>query len=158
MIINRITKQGISVSEYIGIHYWLKKEYGIANKCEGNFCKGVSSRFEWALIKDKLYEKKRDNFIQLCRSCHASYDQSEEGIKRMSESKKGKQVYTSKYRTCLTCKVELPAPRLSATRLCEKCSILNVEKSRVKWDKKNLGYYTWWNRKKFKIKPENYRV
>jgi hypothetical protein len=31
-------------------------------------------RYEWALLKGKMMERKRENFIQLCMSCHRKYD------------------------------------------------------------------------------------
>lgn len=61
-------------SEYIALHHWLRVQYGKANKCEGKDCTKKSLRFEYALLKGKEYEAKRENFIQLCISCHKKYD------------------------------------------------------------------------------------
>jgi hypothetical protein len=69
---------------YHTIHVWLKSLFGEPNKCENDNCvyprKGTNGllikpkRYEYALIKDKKYERKRENFIMLCPSCHHKYD------------------------------------------------------------------------------------
>ena len=73
---------------YKGIHTWLSKEYGRANKCENTACPSSSRRFEWALKRGCIYERKRENFIQLCKSCHANYDYTETWRKNISISGK----------------------------------------------------------------------
>lgn len=59
---------------YWGVHHWLRKTFGKANKCEGERCRNNSSNYQWAKLKNKGYERNRDNFIMLCRSCHSLYD------------------------------------------------------------------------------------
>jgi len=59
---------------YMGIHHWLKKNFGKANKCENSNCLNLSKKFEWAKLKSKGYQRKRENFIRLCRRCHMFYD------------------------------------------------------------------------------------
>lgn len=59
---------------YGSLHDWLGRKFGSASKCEGSECKGVSIVYQWALIKGKEYEKKRENFMMLCRACHYKYD------------------------------------------------------------------------------------
>ncbi len=70
---------------YGAVHMWIRRTFGKANVCENPKCvyprKNKSrevtkypKRFEWALIHGQKYEKKRENFISLCKSCHASYD------------------------------------------------------------------------------------
>lgn len=90
-ILNQMEKEGVAIKNpvnkkkikdvdrefYQSVHYWLRFKYGRANKCEGKDCTGTSSKFNWALKKGKKYEYKRENFIHLCRSCHAKYDCSE---------------------------------------------------------------------------------
>lgn len=56
---------------YYGIHDWLYLHFGKANKCER--C-GSDKRVQWAKLKDKKYERKRENFWQLCSRCHVVYD------------------------------------------------------------------------------------
>ena len=64
---------------YSDIHAWLKKNYGSAYKCEKANCKKISKIFDWALIKNKKYNYKRQNFRMLCRACHLIYDATENG-------------------------------------------------------------------------------
>uniref|UniRef100_A0A6M3MAW5 Nuclease associated modular domain-containing protein n=1 Tax=viral metagenome TaxID=1070528 RepID=A0A6M3MAW5_9ZZZZ len=66
---------------YYGIHTWLQNRYGKANRCENKEnnildfpCLEKSSNYDWALIKEKRYERKRKNFMMLCHSCHLKYD------------------------------------------------------------------------------------
>ena len=65
---------------YSGIHMWLVRIFGKANKCE--FCDLVGCKknnkwnIEWAKLKDKKYERKRENFIMLCKLCHNRYDKT----------------------------------------------------------------------------------
>jgi len=59
----------------IGIHRWLTKNFKKERVCE--FCGKENKNMlgiDWALLKGKAYERKRENFIELCRSCHAIYD------------------------------------------------------------------------------------
>lgn len=60
---------------YRAKHIWLRSNYGKAKKCEGKSCKGISKNYQWALIKGKICQHKRENFMQLCASCHKIYDQ-----------------------------------------------------------------------------------
>ena len=68
-------------ASYGAKHKWLYKTFGKAGKCE-NFtsqflefpCKNTSKRFEWALLDGKKYERKIENFKELCHSCHKKYD------------------------------------------------------------------------------------
>lgn len=59
---------------YSGIHWWLRETFGNANHCDNAKCLSKSKRFEWAKLKGKGYQRKRNNFFQLCKSCHATYD------------------------------------------------------------------------------------
>ena len=60
---------------YKGLHDWLNK-YFKKTICENPDCKNrkPNVRLEWALILGRKYERKKENFISLCRSCHAKYD------------------------------------------------------------------------------------
>lgn len=71
-----ITKKyaGIEQVKYSSVHWWLRKNFGVASKCENPNCKNLSKNYEWAKRKEKNYEKKIDNFIMLCKSCHARQD------------------------------------------------------------------------------------
>ena len=59
---------------YFGLHYWIRKTFGKADRCENKNCSYKSNAFQWALIKGKEYERKRENFMMLCRPCHSVYD------------------------------------------------------------------------------------
>jgi hypothetical protein len=60
---------------YCALHFWNRRHFGKANKCENPDCKYVNpKRYEWALIKGKPYSRDRNNFIMFCKSCHVKYD------------------------------------------------------------------------------------
>lgn len=72
---------------YRAIHDWLTANFGKAVKCENRNCiyprpikRGSRQlmlrprRHEWALLHGKKYQHRRENFIQLCPSCHKQYD------------------------------------------------------------------------------------
>lgn len=64
---------------YVAVHNYLKYHYGKAYECHNKNCKydsGFFRKFHWAKLKDKKYEKKRENFIMLCTSCHSEYDRN----------------------------------------------------------------------------------
>lgn len=77
------SRHGITSSEYVSVHYWLKSRFGKADRCESDKCAGKSKKYTWALIKGKKYERKRDNFMKLCYTCHAIYDCTENKRKIM---------------------------------------------------------------------------
>ncbi len=79
-------------ASYTAFHHWLRYHYGKATKCENIDCvyprkvrrRGIShmiviekpSMFQWALLKGKIHEHNRGNYIQLCVSCHEKYDKN----------------------------------------------------------------------------------
>ncbi len=83
-------KQKLSLSQYTKIHSTLKHKYGKATKCENAECRYKNPRrFEWALKKGHKYSTDRDDFIQLCPSCHRKYDETEERRQKLSNNHKG---------------------------------------------------------------------
>ena len=70
---------------YYGIHDWLYTNFGKATKCEE--C-GSKKRVQWAKMKDKEYERRRESFWQLCYKCHMEYDGT--SIKNQKVWNKGK--------------------------------------------------------------------
>lgn len=75
--------------EYFRIHTWMIYHHGKASKCENELCESVSpKRFEWALLKGMGYKRDRNNYIQLCPSCHRKYDYTEE--QREKQKKAGR--------------------------------------------------------------------
>ena len=61
---------------YWGIHDWLYTNFGSAERCENPNCLGTNNKFQWAKLKSKEYERRRENFIQLCVRCHVLYDET----------------------------------------------------------------------------------
>lgn len=71
---NEILHAGIPYKHYSAVHHWLRANYGPADRCEAQDCRGVNTKFQWAKKRGVQYEKIRENFIRLCRSCHSKYD------------------------------------------------------------------------------------
>lgn len=82
--------KNIDIKIYHAIHHWLRKNFGKADRCENKNCNNKSKNFNWALKSNLDYEYKRENFIKLCRSCHAKIDCTEETRKKLSKSNSGK--------------------------------------------------------------------
>lgn len=66
----------------IGVHIWLRKFFNKRRICEhcGLNKEGLCGT-DWALIKGMNYERKRENFMELCRKCHRTYDATKEYCK-----------------------------------------------------------------------------
>ena len=60
---------------YVALHYRIRNILGIAFKCENKQCNGKSKTYQWANISGE-YKYSLDDWMQLCRSCHAKYDRS----------------------------------------------------------------------------------
>jgi len=76
--------------EYFRIHNWLAYHHGKAFKCENQSCNSESpKRYEWALLKGKEHKRNRNNYVQLCPSCHRKYDFTEATRRKQSASRKG---------------------------------------------------------------------
>lgn len=59
---------------YNALHSWIKNNYGKAKECENKECEYKNpKRYDWANISGK-YKRTRDDFVQLCVSCHKKYD------------------------------------------------------------------------------------
>ena len=59
---------------YVAKHIWIAKQFGKASRCENLKCVFTRpKRFEWANISKK-HRRKREDYIQLCCSCHRKYD------------------------------------------------------------------------------------
>lgn len=44
------------------------------NEYNNIFCNKKSKSFNWCLKKEKIYKRRRENFIMLCDNCHIIYD------------------------------------------------------------------------------------
>lgn len=56
-----------------GMHLWLRRNFEQTRLCEDCGAKDKSV-YDWALLAGKDYERKRENYRRLCRSCHQKYD------------------------------------------------------------------------------------
>jgi hypothetical protein len=66
-----MTQAGVT---YNTVHWWIRREFGSAIKCDSATCKKESPFFEWALKRNRRHDKKIENYFQLCKKCHFSYD------------------------------------------------------------------------------------
>ncbi len=62
-------------TNYQTIHTWLQVNFE-KKECEN--CRVTDKKLDWALVTGKKYERKRENFKVLCRSCHLKYDYTPE--------------------------------------------------------------------------------
>jgi hypothetical protein len=84
-----LERYNIDMFAYHAIHHWLKKNFGKADMCENVECENKSINFSWAKKHNRNYEKERANFLKLCRVCHAKYDTTEDGRRRMTLARTG---------------------------------------------------------------------
>jgi len=75
---------------YRAIHKWIARNYGKADKCVGADCKGMSKKYEWALIKGNSHGRDINSYMMLCRSCHGIYDMTDQNRERKRKSMLGK--------------------------------------------------------------------
>jgi hypothetical protein len=68
---------------YLGVKFiQLVRNFGKAKKCEnsdarlGFKCKKISKSFNWAFINKRGFARDREQYIQLCHSCHLIYDRN----------------------------------------------------------------------------------
>lgn len=78
---------GITQTKYSNLHHSLRKKYGKAAMCE--HCDTTENKvFEWALRKGHSYSDNKEDYLQLCKSCHRKYDCSELTREKLRESGK----------------------------------------------------------------------
>lgn len=65
---------GLTLRSYDIIHKWLRYNYGKAYECRSGKCEGKSSKYEWAKLPGKKYEKNIESFTMLCKKCHGKLD------------------------------------------------------------------------------------
>lgn len=83
------TKANTPKEIYDAAHDWLHKNFGKADRCDMRGCANIPKRFEWALKKGFIYQKKRKAFLMLCVSCHRKYDFTDQTRENMSEAHMG---------------------------------------------------------------------
>ena len=57
-------------ADYNTIHRWLRKHFPKTGRCE--HC-GLDKKTDWA-NRSGDYRRDRDDYLELCRSCHVKYD------------------------------------------------------------------------------------
>lgn len=62
-----------------GLHSWVERHRGKPRKCE-HCHKTTAKQYDWANVSGE-YKRKLDDFIRLCRACHAKYDYKERSQK-----------------------------------------------------------------------------
>ncbi len=83
----RYHKAGLSASEYVAAHRWIRKIVGPPIYCS-NDRSHEAKRFEWSNISG-TYERDISDWAQLCPSCHRKKDYTDEQKKLMSIKKMG---------------------------------------------------------------------
>lgn len=76
---------------YVPLHRWLCDNHKKKNKCD--FCRrkkdGIKiKRTELAIKKGKKYSRNRNDYFELCKSCHIKYDMTLETRLKMSKAKR----------------------------------------------------------------------
>lgn len=71
---------------YRSLHLWLYKKFGKPVKCEGLECTKKSRYYVYALIHGKEYERIKENYKQLCMSCHIKYDMTSEWKEKLKNN------------------------------------------------------------------------
>lgn len=113
-------KEKLAKNEYERIHYWMRTNFGKANECINPECLKKSTRYEWALLSNKEYEFNRDNFIELCKSCHTKYDITEDTKRKISLAQKLRKelVFNVECKIC-HCKLQ---STFDKNKFCEQCA------------------------------------
>ncbi len=58
---------------YDAVHRWLEREHGKPNHCDHCGTEDPDKKYDWA-NKSGEYRRDRDDFLRLCKHCHAQYD------------------------------------------------------------------------------------
>jgi hypothetical protein len=105
---------------YTSVHQWLYYHYGQADKCQNPSCPKISKVFTWAKKRKAKYEKKRGNFLMLCRSCHAKYDCTDETRRKMARIRKGKAFVPLAYQILKKKLTGVPLPKKTRLKISAK--------------------------------------
>lgn len=92
---------------YGGLHDWIRLHYGKASKCENKKCTYKNpKRYHWANLSGK-YKRDRNDWMQLCPSCHIKMDKKEKIFCRNGHPQKDNTIVDNrKSLICKTCKRE----------------------------------------------------
>lgn len=69
---------------YHTVHNWLGENYDKSGACD--HCEKEKDNTEFALKRGCEYKRDRDNFLELCISCHRKYDYDKEDYKRIHKA------------------------------------------------------------------------
>lgn len=132
--------------KYSAIHEWLRSSFDKTGKCDNN-CGKEYKRTEWSLLKGKKYERKRENYRELCVSCHRIYDTTDyqrEKMYRTMKNKFGKDARTSKPVICLDKDNKVIKHYYSLTEAAKDLGIIRTAISNVLINKaKTAGGFKW---------------
>lgn len=78
---------------YHSKHQYLKRNFGNPQKCEQCSIKGKKEKggrwnIHWAKKKGKSYTHNREDYLELCRSCHSKYDLTKKKVERLRKQLK----------------------------------------------------------------------
>lgn len=88
-------------ASYTAIHIWIKKYWGKPDHCDICHCDSAS-RFEWC-NKDKQYRRVRQDWLQMCPSCHRKYDARATCPKGHMYTPQNTKLNCRGHRLCLRC-------------------------------------------------------
>lgn len=63
--------------KYNSLHWWIRINFGKAERCDNVKCTGKSNNYDWALKRGRNYSRNKRDYLSLCRSCHVKYDRFE---------------------------------------------------------------------------------
>lgn len=86
---------------YVAKHIWIAKHYGRANHCERDHTH-KAKRYEWANVSGK-YRRDREDYIQLCPSCHRRMDAKNKCRKGHEYTAENTYTNNRGHRRCITC-------------------------------------------------------
>ena len=136
---------------YSAVHAWIRNNYGPAKRCENPDCNNKNAkRFEWSNISGK-YKRDRNDFIQLCCSCHSLKDEAKDYCKR-GHPLFGDNVYRYGIgkRQCKACsKIRKDKPEYKTKRKEWALKPENIQKAREAQKK-------YWNKPGVKEKKREY--
>lgn len=115
-------------NEYLRIHKWLKTVQGKANKCTNKECSRTSKVFHWCLKKDKEYDYKIENFIQLCSPCHSRYDHKHNNFNKFEKDTVSIRIYPKTHK-----RLKIKAAKLNIS-LAETTDVMSLDQTR--WSNK----------------------
>lgn len=59
---------------YSSFHNYIRRNFGAASKCTNSKCPKVSKNYQWANRIGRNLSHEKDDYVELCVSCHKLYD------------------------------------------------------------------------------------